>query len=271
MGILNVTLDSFSDGGKFLSVDKAVNHALRMVEEGARVIDVGGESTRPGAQAVSAEVELERVVPIIKALSERLGGREDVLISIDTYKAQVARAALACGASIINDITGLRGDPEMTGLARQTGAGLILMHMQGNPGTMQISPHYSDVVSEVRDFFRQTFQLAIKSGLHPMCLAFDPGIGFGKTVAHNLELLRNLESLRVSDRPLVLGVSNKSFIGKVIGSEAMEDRFWPTVALTSLARERGANVLRVHEVKPNVQALRMTESILEGGQDAGDY
>ena len=258
MGILNVTLDSFSDGGKFLSVDRAVAHALRMVEEGADVIDVGGESTRPGAEAVSAEVEMQRVQPVIEALSKHTS----VLISIDTYKAEVARAAINCGASIINDVTGLRGDPGMTAAACESGAGVIVMHMQGNPRTMQIAPHYGDVVAEVRDFFRQTFEQAIGSGIHPMCLAFDPGIGFGKTVAHNLELLKNLESLRAADRPLVLGVSNKSFIGKVIGSDALSDRLWPTVALTSFAREHGANVVRVHEVKANAQALRMTESIL---------
>ena len=261
MGILNVTLDSFSDGGKFLSVDKAVSHAIRMADEGADLIDVGGESTRPGAEAVPAEVEMERVLPVIEALAKRTGA----LISIDTYKASVARAALDCGASIINDITGLRGDPEMAGVARASGAGVILMHMQGTPRTMQLSPHYQDVRAEVRDFFRQSFDLALACGLHPMSLAFDPGIGFGKTVAHNLELLKNLESLRVGDRPLVLGVSNKSFIGKAIGSDAMEDRFWPTVALTSFLRERGANVVRVHDVKANAQALRMTEAILNQG------
>jgi len=263
MGILNVTLDSFSDAGKFLSVDKAVAHALRMVEEGADVIDIGGESTRPGAESVSAEVELERVVPVLEGIFKKLGDSR-VLISIDTYKAEVARAALDRGASIINDITGLRGDPAMTEVARQSGAGVIIMHMQGTPRTMQLSPSYGDVVGEVRDFFRQSFDHAVASGLHPMSLAFDPGIGFGKTVAHNLQLLKNLESLRVGDRPLVLGVSNKSFIGKVIGSDSLEDRFWPTVALTSFAREHGANLVRVHEVKPNAEALRMTEAILEG-------
>lgn len=264
MGILNVTLDSFSDPGKFLSVDKAVSHALKMVEEGADLIDIGGESTRPGAEAVPAEVEMQRVVPVLEALAKELGPNSRVQISIDTYKASVARAALERGASIINDITGLQGDPEMTEVARQSGAGVILMHMQGTPRTMQIAPHYSDVVAEVRDFFRQSFEHAVASGLDPMCLVFDPGIGFGKTVSHNLELLRNLESLRVADRPLLVGVSNKSFIGKVIGSDAMADRFWPTVAITSYAREHGANIVRVHEVKPNAQALRMTEAILEG-------
>ena len=268
MGILNVTLDSFSDAGKFLSVDKAVAHALRMVEEGAEVIDIGGESTRPGAEAVPAEVEMERVIPVLETLSKAL--KEEiasgkVMISIDSYKAEVAQAALDCGASIINDITALRGDPAMIEVARQSGAGVILMHMQGTPRTMQIAPHYADVVGEVRDFFRQTFESAVASGLDPMALAFDPGIGFGKTVPHNLQLLKNLESLRIGDRPLVLGVSNKSFIGKVIGSNELADRFWPTVAITSFAREHGANLVRVHDVKANVQALRMTEAILEGG------
>jgi dihydropteroate synthase len=278
MGILNVTLDSFSDGGKFLSVERAVEHALRMVEEGAAIIDVGGESTRPGAPEVPAEVEMERVLPVIEALARAPGlpgrpsqpltsltsltGADFPLISIDTYKPEVARAAIERGAHIINDITGLQ-NPAMLEVARQTGAGAVIMHMQGTPRTMQIAPHYEDVVAEVRNFFRQSLDRAIASGLDPMCLAFDPGIGFGKTVAHNLELLRNLDSLRVSDRPLLVGVSNKSFIGKVIGSDRMEDRLWPTVALTSFAREKGANLVRVHEVKPNAQALRMTEAILE--------
>jgi len=267
MGILNVTLDSFSDAGKFLSVNKAVAHALRMVEEGAAVLDIGGESTRPGAQAVCAEEEMQRVLPVLEALSQELShelASSRVLISIDTYKAEVARAAIERGASIINDITGLRGDPGMAEVARESGAGVIIMHMQGTPLTMQTAPHYADVVGEVRDFFRQSLDHALASGLDPMSLAFDPGIGFGKTVAHNLLLLKNLESLRVGSRPLVLGVSNKSFIGKVIGSDALEDRLWPTVALTSFAREHGANLVRVHEVKPNAEALRMTEAILGG-------
>jgi dihydropteroate synthase len=178
-------------------------------------------------------------------------------------KPAVARAAVATGAAIINDVTGLR-DPAMREAVRDTGAAAIAMHMQGEPRTMQLAPHYADVIAEVRESFRQTFEACLACGIDPMRLAFDPGIGFGKTLEHNLVLLRGLESVRVAERPLVLGVSRKSFIGKVLGSDAMEDRAWPTVALTSFLRERGAQVLRVHDVKANTHALRMTEAILHG-------
>ena len=258
MGILNVTVDSFSDGGKYVSVEKAVEHGLRMVEEGADIIDVGGESTRPGAEPVDAEEEMRRVLPVIGALA----GKTRCAISIDTYKAEVARAAVGRGARIINDVTGLRGDAGMAGAARETGAGLIIMHMQGSPRDMQSNPRYSDVVAEVGDFFRQSFTRAVTCGIDPMNIAFDPGIGFGKTAAHNMLLLKNIESLRVENRPLVVGVSRKSFLGKISGSDDMADRLWPTVALTSYARERGADIFRVHDVQPNAEALRMTGAIL---------
>lgn len=257
MGVVNVTTDSFSDGGLFASADAAVAQALRLAEEGAEIIDIGGESTRPGAAPVAEEVEMARVLPVI----ERLADDARFAISIDTRKPAVARAAMECGAAIINDITGLR-DAAMREVVRATGAGAIAMHMQGEPQTMQHAPHYDDVITEIREFFRQTFEASVASGIDPMCLAFDPGIGFGKTLDHNLALLRELDSMRVSGRPLVLGVSRKSFIGKVLGSAAIEDREWPTVALTSYGRERGAEIFRVHDVRPNLHALRMTEAIL---------
>jgi dihydropteroate synthase len=257
MGVLNVTLDSFYDGGKFATVEKAIGHGLRMADDGAGIIDIGGESTRPGSQPVDAAEEMRRVLPVVEALAKKTRA----IISVDTNKAAVARAAIGRGASIINDITGLRGDPAMAEVARETGAGVIIMHMQGIPRTMQAHPHYENVVHEVADFFRQSFTNAIKSGIQPMNIAFDPGIGFGKTVAHNLLLLKSIESLRVERRPLVVGVSRKSFIGKIIGSDTMDDRLWPTVAVTSLLREKGAEIFRVHDVKPNVEALRMTEAI----------
>jgi dihydropteroate synthase len=259
MGILNVTADSFSDGGQWLDADQAVAHALAMAAEGAEIIDVGGESTRPGAEPVSEAEELRRVLPVI----ERLREHPDLVISIDTMKPAVARAAIEAGAGIVNDVTGLR-DAAMREVVRATGAGAIAMHMQGEPRTMQHAPHYADVCGEIREFFRQSFAACLRSGLDPMHLAFDPGIGFGKTVEHNLTLLRNLDSLRVSGRPLVLGVSRKSFLGKVLGSDATADRAWPTVALTSYGTAHGANVVRVHEVLANVEALRMTEAILQG-------
>ena len=257
MGIVNVTLDSFYDGGKFASTETAVAHGLAMAAQGADILDIGGESTRPGAAPVAMEEELRRVRPVIEALAPRV----QCAISIDTSKPEVARAAIAAGAGLVNDVTGLR-DPEMLRVLAETGAGAIAMHMQGAPADMQRAPHYEDVTAEVREFFRHTFARVVNSGLDPMKIAFDPGIGFGKTVAHNLALLKDLAGLRVEDRPLVLGVSRKSFLGKITGSADMEARLWPTVALTSYARERGANVIRVHDVRQNSDALRMTEAIL---------
>ncbi|MCX6967352.1 MAG: dihydropteroate synthase [Verrucomicrobia bacterium] len=260
MGILNLTLDSFSDGGRFFDPELAVQHALKMEAEGAQIIDIGGESTRPGAAPVSEAEELARVVPVI----ERLAGHLKAVISIDTSKAAVARAAVQAGAGIINDVTALLGDPEMPRVAAESGAGIVLMHMQGTPRTMQAAPHYDNVVAEVRDFFRQSAALALRWGIDPLRIAFDPGIGFGKTVEHNVMLLRELPALQLPelpDRPLVLGVSRKTFLGKLLNDMAFEQRFWPTVALTSLGRELGAVVFRVHDVKANLEALRMTEAI----------
>lgn len=258
MGVVNVTADSFSDGGQFADADAAVAHARALAAEGAAIIDIGGESTRPGAAPVEEAEELRRVLPVI----ERLAGDARFVISIDTRKSAVARAAMERGAAIINDVTGLR-DPAMREVVRATGAGAIAMHMQGDPQTMQQAPRYANVIAEIREFFRQIFDASVACGIDPMCLAFDPGIGFGKTVEHNLALIRNLESMRVAGRPLVLGISRKSFIGKVLGSSALEDREWPTVALTSYGRARGADVFRVHAARENVHALRMTEAILQ--------
>ena len=259
MGVLNVTPDSFSDGGKFFTAEKAVEHGLEMAEEGAQIIDVGGESTRPGSERVAAEEEMRRVIQLI----EKLRAKIDILISIDTSKAEVAHAAIQAGASIVNDVTGGRGDKEMMPLVAESKSGFIIMHMQGNPRTMQMEPRYTDVVSEVADFFRQQYARAIECGIDPMAIAFDPGIGFGKTLKHNLELLAHLEQLRVHDRPLAVGVSRKSFLVKLIGSSDMEDRLAPAVALTSLLRARGADVFRVHDVKESANALRVTEAMLQ--------
>ncbi|MFL6528417.1 MAG: dihydropteroate synthase [Chthoniobacterales bacterium] len=259
MGVVNVTPDSFSDAGEFFDPQRAVEHARQMVDAGAQIIDLGGESTRPGATPVSAEQEIRRVLPVISELRKQTS----TPISIDTMKAEVARAALETGASIINDVSGGRADQAMLPLAARSGAAIVLMHMQGTPQTMQIAPHYEDVVAEVADFFRQQYSCAIGCGIDPMAMAFDPGIGFGKTFEHNLELLRNLSKLRCEDRPLVLGVSRKGFIGKLIGSSAIVDRRPPTIAFTALLRERGANVLRVHDVAENAAALRVAETMLE--------
>jgi dihydropteroate synthase len=258
MGVLNITPDSFSDGGQFFAPEKAVEHGLRIAAEGADIIDVGGESTRPGAEPVPADEELRRVLQVIRELR----AKADIPISIDTSKSQVARAAIEAGASIVNDVTGGRGDEQMLPLIAETESAFVIMHMQGTPRTMQVRPRYQDVVSEITDFFRQQYTRAIGSRIDPMAIAFDPGIGFGKTLEHNLELLAQLEGVRAHDRPLVVGVSRKSFLGKIIGSTDMSDRVAPAVALTALLRTRGADVLRVHDVKENVSALRMTEAIL---------
>ena len=259
MGVLNVTPDSFSDGGHFFTTEKAIEHGVRMIADGARIIDVGGESTRPGAAPVSAKEELSRVLPVIAKLREQVSA----FISIDTTKAAVALGALEAGASIINDVSGGRADPEMMPLAAEKKAAFIVMHMQGTPQTMQTNPRYDDVVTEIADFFRQQYARALECGIDSMAIAFDPGIGFGKTVEHNLKLLANLARLRIHDRPIVVGVSRKSFLGKVIESAEIGDRHGPTIAFTVMLRERGANVLRVHDVKENASALRVTERLLE--------
>ncbi|HEY2615023.1 MAG TPA: dihydropteroate synthase [Chthoniobacterales bacterium] len=259
MGVLNLTPDSFSDGGEFFTAEKAIARGKQMAAEGAQIIDVGGESTRPGADAVSAEEELNRVLPVIAKLRESVSA----FISIDTMKAEVARAALDAGAAIVNDISGGRSDPKMMKLVAGKNAAFIIMHMQGTPRTMQKNPHYDDVVADVLNFFRQQYALALECGIDSMAIAFDPGIGFGKTVEHNLALVANLPRLRIDDRPIVIGMSRKSSLGKMIGSEVMSDRLAPTIAFTAMLRERGAQVLRVHDVKENVAALRVTEKILE--------
>jgi dihydropteroate synthase len=258
MGVLNVTPDSFSDGGEFFSTDAAIEQGIQMAREGANIIDIGGESTRPGAEPVSLDEELNRVLPVI----EKLHPKVEIPISIDTSKAEVASAAMDAGASIINDVTAGRGDEKMLPLAATRKAALVLMHMQGEPRTMQKTPQYGDVVREVADSFRQQYDRAIECGVDPMRLAFDPGIGFGKTLEHNLSLLKNLNQLRVEGRPLAVGVSRKSFLGKLIGSNEMTGRVGPTIALTSILRSRGADIIRVHDVKENVAALRITEAIL---------
>jgi dihydropteroate synthase len=259
MGVLNVTPDSFSDGGQFVNLEQAVGHGLAMVEAGAAIIDLGGESTRPGAGAVSADEQIRRTRPVIAALREC----SDVLISIDTSVAAVAEAALAAGADIVNDVTGLRGDPEMAGLCARTGAGVVVMHMQGEPRTMQAAPQYEDVVREVGQFFAMQMEVALAAGVAAEAVVFDPGIGFGKSLEHNLTLIRELGRILPSGlfRPILLGVSRKSFLGRVLGSDDLADRAWPTVALTALGREKEARLFRVHEVGPNVQALAMTEAV----------
>ncbi len=258
MGILNVTPDSFSDGGDHFGIETALDHARRMIAEGAGLIDIGGESTRPGAVPVSAAEEVARTVPVVAALRAEWDG----LISIDTTKASVAKAALAAGADIVNDVSGLLADAEMAEICAASGCGVVVMHMQGSPQTMQAAPRYADVVAEVKAFFAERFETLTAAGMDPAALCFDPGIGFGKSLDHNLALLRTLGEISVAGRPILLGVSRKSFIGRILETDNLDDREWPTVAITSNAREKGVMLHRVHSVRPNVEALRMTEAIL---------
>jgi dihydropteroate synthase len=260
MGVLNVTPDSFSDAGNFLEPESAIAHALRMESEGAEIIDIGGESTRPGAEPVDAEEELRRVIPVV----EGLRARSQVVISIDTSKAVVAEAAIALGAEIINDVTAMRGDPPMPELAAKSGAGVVLMHMQGEPRTMQEKPAYRDVTAEVAEFLRQRVSAAIGYGMAAERMAIDPGIGFGKTAEHNAALLRSLDRLVQIGPPVLIGVSRKSFLRWLAQAPSTTDRFWPGIAITSFCREKGARLFRVHEPKPHREALRMTEAICQG-------
>ncbi len=264
MGILNVTPDSFSDGGHHPGNAAALAHARRMIADGAEIIDIGGESTRPGAEPVSTEDEIARTVPVVTALRDEWAG----LISIDTSKAAVAQQALAAGADIVNDVSGLRADPDMPRVCATSGCGVVVMHMQGEPRTMQSAPHYQDVVAEVRGFFETRMRELVAAGIAGETLCFDPGIGFGKNLEHNLALLRSLDDLCPLGRPLLLGVSRKSFIGKLLGDDDLTLRDWPTVALTARAREQGVMLHRVHAVRPNLEALRMTEAILGVPLDA---
>jgi dihydropteroate synthase len=256
MGVVNVTPDSFSDGGLYLDPAAAVAHGRELVAAGAEILDVGGESTRPGAEPVGAEEELRRVVPVIREL--RGLGCE---ISVDTSKAPVAAAAIDAGAGIVNDVTALRGDPEMAALCAESGATLVLMHMLGEPRTMQDEPRYGDVVAEVRAFLAERLEAAVAAGIAAEDVWLDPGIGFGKTPAHNMELLRRLGELRRLGRPLVIGTSRKSFIGRVDGSGPGE-RLGGTIASSVLAAADGAEVLRVHDVAEVGQALAVAAAIL---------
>jgi dihydropteroate synthase len=258
MGIVNVTPDSFSDGGRFADPGRAVEHALGLEAQGAGILDIGGESTRPGAEPVPEAEELRRVLPVLRGLR----GQSRALISIDTMKASVARAALDAGADIINDVTGLRGDAAMARVVAATECGVVAMHMTGTPRTMQTDPQYDDVVAEVTGSLLERVRLLGSAGIAPERIVLDPGFGFGKTLEHNLQLLRSLPKLAELGRPLLVGLSRKSMIGRVLGSDQLEDRRWPTVALTAHVREKGARIIRVHEVRPNVESLRMMEAIL---------
>jgi len=256
MGVLNVTPDSFSDGGLYPDADAAIERALAMVDEGADVIDVGGESTRPGADAVAADEEQRRVVPVIEGLRRRSA----VPISIDTMKASTARAALDAGADIVNDVTGLRGDPEMIGLAAARNCGLVVMHMQGTPRDMQQAPRYDDVIAQIRQYFQKRLETTRAANIRSERILLDPGIGFGKTVDHNLELIANLRGLAAGLRPLLMGVSRKSFIGKTLNVDTSE-RLEGTAAAVAVCVWNGAACVRVHDVRAMRRVADMTTAI----------
>ena len=256
LGVVNVTPDSFSDGGRFLAPDDAVAQARRLVEEGAALVDVGAESTRPGSSGVSADEELRRLEPVL----ERLSG---VPVSVDTSKAEVARRALELGAVMVNDVTALRADPALAGVVAESGAYVCLMHMLGEPRTMQDEPRYEDVVSEVKAFLEERLAFAVAAGIPEGRICLDPGIGFGKTVEHNLELLARLGELVAVGRPLLLGASRKRFLGRVLGDpDALTGPLAAGVAVAVLAYERGASLFRAHDVREHVEALAAARAIV---------
>ena len=259
MGIVNVTPDSFSDGGSYLDPNRAIGHGGELVMDGADILDVGGESTRPGAPAVGAEEELARVAPVVTALAGP--GGPGVPVSIDTSKRAVAEAALDAGAAIVNDVTALRAEPELAELCGERGCDVVLMHMLGTPRTMQEDPRYDDVVDDVRAFLEERAEFAVAAGVDRKRIWVDPGIGFGKTVAHNLELLRRLGELRALELPIVVGASRKSFIGRLTGRE-VDERIGGSVASAVLALAAGADVLRVHDVGDTREAALAAESII---------
>ncbi len=259
MGILNVTPDSFSDGGRFVSVPQAVSHALQMIEDGADIIDVGGESTRPSSESVSLDEELRRVIPVIKSLA----AETDKPISIDTYKAEVALQALNAGAVMVNDISGLRGDEEMVHLVKERNVPVCIMHMQGTPKDMQLNPAYECLMSEIIAFLRKRVEVALKARVKRENILIDPGIGFGKTCEHNLEILRRLAELKSLGFPILIGTSRKSFIGLILDLP-VEERLEGTAATVAYAISQGANIIRVHDVKKMVRVVRMTDAVMKG-------
>ncbi len=265
MGIVNVTPDSFSDGGEFLNAERAIAHGRELAGQGADILDVGGESTRPGAEAVEPEAELARVGPVIEAFTRE--GGPGIPVSIDTSKRAVAEAALDAGAEIVNDVTALRAEPELAALCAERGCGVVLMHMLGTPRTMQEDPRYDDVVDEVKAFLAERIEFATAEGIDTDRIWIDPGIGFGKTVEHNLELHRRLGELRELGRPIVFGSSRKSFIGKLTGA-SVDERLGGTIASNVIAYANGAEVVRVHDVGPLREALTVAESILSREQAA---
>ena len=260
MGILNRAPDSFYDGGRFLEKRRAVSQVYKMVDEGADIIDIGGQSTRPGSNPVSREEELERVIPIIEEVTNNI----DVQISIDTYKSVVAEEAIKKGASIVNDITGLKGDPGMAGVIAEHNAGCVLMHIKGTPKNMQDNPQYENLIEEIIAYLGDSIKIGTDAGISPDKMIIDPGIGFGKTPEHNLSIIKRLGELKVLDKPILIGVSRKSFIGTALNAD-LDGRLFGTAAACAISIAGGANIIRVHDVKEMKEIARMTDAILREG------
>ncbi|HEY6639414.1 MAG TPA: dihydropteroate synthase [Nitrospiraceae bacterium] len=256
MGVVNVTPDSFFDGGRYLDAEAAVAHAVQLVEEGADLLDIGAESTRPGADSVNEAEERRRAIPVVAAVARAV----TVPISIDTSKASVAHAALDAGAALVNDVTALRGDPDMADVVARTGAGIVLMHMLGTPRTMQQAPHYNDVVGEISEFFEERIRFAMTHGIVRRQIILDPGIGFGKLLMHNLMLLAQLRRFAQFDCPLLVGVSQKAFLGQIV-DRSVQERQWATAAAVAMAVDRGAGILRVHDVKAMKDVVQVAAAI----------
>jgi dihydropteroate synthase len=263
MGVVNITADSFYDGGRYAEPEQAVAHAIELAEQGADILDIGAESTRPGAHLVSLEDELDRVIPVVAELARRV----TVPISVDTTKSQVAQTALEAGASIINDVSALQWDKEMARVVARFGAAVVLMHMQGTPQTMQNAPQYRNVVAEVVRFLDERMQAALEAGIPKTSIVLDPGIGFGKLLEHNLELLNHLSEFTILNRPLLIGVSRKAFIGQLVG-RSVEHREWGTAAAVALAVDRGARILRVHDAAIMADVVKVAAAIASAGSSA---
>ncbi|MBI5098620.1 MAG: dihydropteroate synthase [Nitrospirae bacterium] len=260
MGILNVTPDSFSDGGKYFDKDSAVEQALRMQDEGADIIDIGGESTRPGAEKISVKEEINRVVPVIEALANKV----NIPISIDTYKSVVAEAAILSGASIINDISGLRFDPEMPHVAARHNVPVVIMHIKGTPKNMQKKPVYKSLMPEITDYLREGVEIARNAGVADDKIVIDPGIGFGKTIEHNLEIIKKLNEFSGLEKPILIGPSRKSFIGRILGDLPVTERLEGTAAAVAIGIFNGANIIRVHDIKAMAHVARIADAIKRG-------
>ncbi len=265
MGVVNVTADSFYDGGRYLIPERAIAHAMKLVEQGADLIDIGGESTRPGSHAVREQDELDRVGPVVSELARLVS----IPISVDTTKSRVAQYALDHGAAIINDVSALRQDPAMASVIARSGAAVVLMHMQGTPQTMQLTPRYSDVTTEVVQFLDERIQTALKAGIARTNIILDPGFGFGKLMFHNLELLRRLSAFLTLHRPLLVGLSRKAFIGTIV-DKSVEHREWGTAAAVALAVDRGARIIRVHDVAMMKDVVKLATAASQGWPAYGE-